>query len=210
LGVVIDMGVPHDHAWERRLQRRIRAGDDEALAAAYDEFSPYVYGIALRATGDEKAAEDVTEHVFLRLWERPGEFDPDRGPLRVLLCELARARAIGWLRQVDRHKVDRHRGVRSALDWEPVEGSAPVGPPAAKMVQDLLRSLPADQRNAIMLAYLHGLSFREVASELAIPEGAARSGIYSGLRRLAVALAAAGVTPEGRPPAPAAGAGPGG
>jgi RNA polymerase sigma-70 factor (ECF subfamily) len=186
------MGVPHDHAWERRLQRRIRAGDDEALAAAYDEFSPYVYGIALRATGEEKAAEDVTEHVFLRLWERPGEFDPDRGPLRVLLCELARTRAISRLRQ-----VGRHRAVRSALNWEPVEGSVPAGLPAAKMVQDVLRSLPADQRNAIMLAYLHGLSFREVATELAIPEGAARSGIYSGLRQLAVALAAAADTPEG-------------
>ncbi|HEU5158533.1 MAG TPA: sigma-70 family RNA polymerase sigma factor [Streptosporangiaceae bacterium] len=186
------MRVPHDHAWERLLHRRLRAGDDEALAAAYDEFAPYVYGIAVRATGDERAAEEITEHVFLRLWERPGEFDPDRGPLRVLLCELARTRAIDRLRQVGRHQA-----VRSALDWEPVEGTPPTGPPAAKTVRDVLLGLPADQRNAIMLAYLHGLSFREVATELAIPEGAARSGIYSGLRRLAVALAAAGVTPRG-------------
>ncbi|HZB29229.1 MAG TPA: hypothetical protein VE465_03585 [Streptosporangiaceae bacterium] len=66
------MGVPHDHAWERRLHRRVRAGDEKTLAAAYDEFSPYVYGIALRATGAERVAEDVTEYVFLRLWERPG------------------------------------------------------------------------------------------------------------------------------------------
>jgi len=186
------MGVPHDHAWERRLHHRLRAGDDEALAAAYDEFSPYVYGIGMRANGDEQAAEDITEHVFLRLWERPGDFDPERGPLRVLLCEMARTRAIGWLRQ-----GGRHRAVRSAISWEPATGSVPAGPPAAKMVQDVLRSLPADQRNAIMLAYLHGLSFREVATELAIPEGTARSGIYTGLRQLAVALAAAGVTPEG-------------
>lgn len=186
------MGVPHDHAWERRLHRRIRAGDDEALAAAYDEFAPYVYGIALRATGDEQAAEDITEHVFLRLWERPGEFDPERGSLRVLLCDLARSRVIRWTRE-----AAPRQGVRSAISWEPVDGAVPAGLPEAKMVQDVLRSLPADQRNAIMLAYLHGLSFREVATELAIPEGTARSGIYSGLRQLAVALAAAGVTPEG-------------
>jgi RNA polymerase sigma factor (sigma-70 family) len=196
LGVVIDMGVPHDHAWEKRLHRRLRAGEYEALAAAYDEFSPYVYGIALRATGDEMAAEDITEHVFLRLWERPGEFDPERGPLRVLLCEPARSKAIEWLRQVGpRHSM------RSAINWEPVDGAAPAAPPAAKMVQDVLSGLPADQRNAIMLAYLHGLSFREVATELSIPEGTARSGIYSGLRRLALALAAAGVTPGGPGPA---------
>lgn len=162
------------------------------MAAAYDELSPFVYGIAVRATGDQKAAEDITEHVFLRFWERPGEFDPDRGSLRVLLCDLARARAIGWLRQAGRHQA-----VASTLTWEPVAGSAPTGPPAVKTVQDVLRSLPAQQRNAIMLAYLHGLSFRQVATELAIPEGTAKSGIYSGLRQLAVALAAAGVTPEG-------------
>ena len=183
------MGVPPELAWERRVHGGLRAGDDAALAAAYDEFSPYVYGIALRATGDEQAAEDITEQVFLRLWERPGEFDPERGPLRVLLCEQARAQAIGWLRA-----AGEQRAVEPALSWEPLDGMVP---PAAKTVRDVLRSLPADQRNALMLAYLHGLSFREVASRLAISEGTARSGIYSGLRRLAVALAAAGVTPEG-------------
>lgn len=184
---------PHDQAWDRRLHSGLRAGDEQALADAYDEFAPYVYGIALRATGDEEAAEEVTEHVFLRLWERPGEFDPERGSLRVLLCDLARARSIEFLRQ-----AGRRRAVESTLTWQPIGEASPAGAPAAKTVQDVLRSLPDQQRNAIMLAYLHGLSFRQVATELAIPEGMAKSGIYSGLRRLAVALAAAGVTPGPR------------
>lgn len=175
------------------MHRGLRAGDERALAEAYDEFSPYVYGIALRATGDQEAAEDITEHVFLRLWERPGEFDPERGSLHVLLCDLARARSIEWLRQ-----AGRRRAVESTLTWEPIEGSSAAGAPAAKTVQDVLRSLPPQQRNAIMLAYLHGLSFRQVATELAISEGTAKSGIYSALRQLAVALAAAGVTPDPR------------
>jgi RNA polymerase sigma-70 factor (ECF subfamily) len=180
----------YDQAWDRRVHRGLRAGNDQALAEAYDEFSPYVYGIAVRATGDQDAAEDITEQVFLRLWERSGEFDPERGSMRVLLCDLARAKSIEWRR---------HAGLPGAIEfpWEPMEGTAPQGPPAAKAVQDVLRSLPAQQRNAIMLAYLHGLSFRQVAAELAIPEGAAKSGIHNGLRQLAVALAAVGVTPEG-------------
>jgi RNA polymerase sigma-70 factor (ECF subfamily) len=181
-----------DQTWDRRVHHGLRAGDDRALASAYDELSPFVYGIAVWATGDKGAAEDITEHVFLRLWEHPGEFDPERGSLRVLLCDLARARAIDWLRQAGR----RH-AVASTLTWEPAAESVSAGPPAAKTVQDVLSSLPAQQRNAILLAYLHGLSFRQVATELAIPEGTAMSGIYSGLRRLAVALAAAGVMPEG-------------
>jgi DNA-directed RNA polymerase specialized sigma24 family protein len=182
----------HDQAWDRRVHRGLRAGDERALASAYDELSPFIYGIAIRATGDQEAAENITEHVFLQLWERPGEFDPERGSLRVLLCDLARAQAIDWLRQAGRRNA-----VASTFIWEPVTGAAPPGPPAAKTVQDVLQSLPAQQRDAIMLAYLHGLSFRQVATELAIPEGTAKSGIYSGLRQLAVALAAAGVTPEG-------------
>jgi RNA polymerase sigma factor (sigma-70 family) len=190
--VVIEMNT-HDQAWDRRIHRGLRAGDDRALASAYDELSPFVYGIAVRATGDQEAAEDITEQVFLRLWEHPGEFDPERGPLRVLLCDMARARAIEWLR-----RAGPRQAVTAMLTWEPVSGAEASGPAgAAKTVRDVLQSLPAQQRNAIMLAYLRGLSFRQVATELAIPEGTAKSGIYSGLRQLAVALAAAGVTPEG-------------
>jgi RNA polymerase sigma factor (sigma-70 family) len=187
----------HDLAWDRRVHHGLRAGDDRALAEAYDEFSPYVYGIAVRATGDREAAEDITEQVFLRLWERPGEFDPERGSLRVLLCDVARARSIDWRRRrAGRSGVAGQFGA-AGFQWEPVDAQALSGPPAAKAVRDVLSSLPAQQRNALMLAYLHGLSFRQVAAELAIPEGTAKSGIYSGLRQLAVALAAAGVTPEG-------------
>jgi RNA polymerase sigma factor (sigma-70 family) len=186
----------HDLAWDRRVHHGLRAGDDRALAEAYDEFSPYVYGIAVRATGDQEAAEDITEQVFLRLWERPGEFDPERGSLRVLLCDFARARAIGWRRRAGQSPMA-GQSAGAGFQWEQVDASASAGPPAAKAVRDVLRSLPAQQRNALMLAYLHGLSFRQVAAELAIPEGTAKSGIYSGLRQLAVALAAAGVTPDG-------------
>jgi DNA-directed RNA polymerase specialized sigma24 family protein len=52
--------------WERDLRARLMAGDPLALAEAYDQFSPMVYGLAARVTGDRAAAEDVTQKVFLR------------------------------------------------------------------------------------------------------------------------------------------------
>jgi RNA polymerase sigma-70 factor (ECF subfamily) len=180
----------HDQDWDRHVHGGLRAGDERALAAAYDEFSPLVYGITVSATGDQTAAEGITQRVFLRLWERPEEFDPERGPLRALLCELARRQAIDWLHR------EGARQITSTLDWEPAEASA-AGSPATKMVRDALLGLPAQQRDAIMLAYLRGLSYHQVATELAIPEGTARSSIHSGLRQLATVLASAGISPGG-------------
>jgi DNA-directed RNA polymerase specialized sigma24 family protein len=53
--------------WERNLRARLMAGDPRALAEAYEQFSPMVYGLAARVTGDRAAAEDVTQEVFLHL-----------------------------------------------------------------------------------------------------------------------------------------------
>lgn len=88
--------------WERELRARLGAGDELALAEAYDQFSPMVYGLAVRVTGDRSAAEDVTQEVFLHLWQRPAAFDPDRGRLRTWLATMAHHRAVDHLRQVAR------------------------------------------------------------------------------------------------------------
>lgn len=79
----------HDLAWDVRVHSGLLAGDETALADVYDALAPLVYGIALRTTGDGAAAEELTERVFLRLWERPLEFAPQRAPLRVQLGGLA-------------------------------------------------------------------------------------------------------------------------
>ena len=78
--------------WERDLRARLMAGDPRALAEAYEQFSPMVHGLAARVTGDRAAAEDVTQEVFLHLWERPWVFDPDRGRLRAWLATMAHHR----------------------------------------------------------------------------------------------------------------------
>lgn len=73
------VGVGDD---DRRLARLLLAGDDDALAEAYDRWSPLVSGLARRVTGDATIAEDVMQEVFVHLWEHPGRYDPNRGGLR--------------------------------------------------------------------------------------------------------------------------------
>lgn len=67
---------------ECEVRDRILAGDDAALREVYDQFASFVYGLALRVIGDTRAAEDVSQDVFVAFWERPGAFDPERGSLR--------------------------------------------------------------------------------------------------------------------------------
>src|SRR4029450_2968652 len=65
--------------WDKEVCQRLVAGDEAALGELYDELSPLVYGLAARVTRDWAAAEDITQEVFVRVWENPQAFDPARG-----------------------------------------------------------------------------------------------------------------------------------
>ena len=64
-----------DRRWDREVCERLVAGDEAALGELYDELSPLVYGLAVRVTRDWAAAEDITQEVFVRVWENPRAFD---------------------------------------------------------------------------------------------------------------------------------------
>jgi DNA-directed RNA polymerase specialized sigma24 family protein len=57
--------------WDRDVCERLVAGDESALGELYDQFSSLVYGLAARVTRDWAAAEDITQDVFVRVWEDP-------------------------------------------------------------------------------------------------------------------------------------------
>ncbi|MEW9548949.1 sigma factor [Nonomuraea sp. NPDC050783] len=64
------------------LRARLAAGDLDALASAYDEHGAHVYGVAMTVTGSREHAEEVTQDVFVSLWEQPLAYDPRLGSLR--------------------------------------------------------------------------------------------------------------------------------
>ncbi|HYV60253.1 MAG TPA: sigma-70 family RNA polymerase sigma factor [Acidimicrobiia bacterium] len=173
--------------WERTTRDRLMAGDEGALNEIYDQFSSFVYGLALRVIGDARAAEDVSQDVFVTVWERPGAFDPDRGSLRTWLGTLAHRRAVDHVR---REEARRRRAIK--------EGARPQTTPdveemamalvTAERVRSALATLPDEQQRAIKLAYFGGKTYRQVAEVLGIPEGTAKSRLRLGLRRIADVL----------------------
>jgi RNA polymerase sigma factor (sigma-70 family) len=177
--------------WERDVRARLVGNDDAALAEIYDQYSSFVYGLALRVVGDARAAEDVSQDVFVGLWERPAAFDPDRGSLRTWLGTLAHRRAVDYVRREEARRRRAERDAARAVSAPDVEELA-TAMVAAERVRAALDLLPSDQRRAIQLAYFGGKTYRQVAEVLGIPEGTAKSRLRLGLRRIAEALEAQG------------------
>jgi RNA polymerase sigma-70 factor (ECF subfamily) len=179
--------------WEAAVRARLLAGEDAALGEVYDQYSSFVYGLAQRVIGDPRAAEDVSQEVFLHIWEHPEAFDPARGAMRTWLGTLAHRRSVDYIR---REEARRRRNLREAsrrpTSIPDVEEMA-TALVAAERVREALDVLPREQRQAIQLAYFEGKTYRQVAEVLGIPEGTAKSRLRLGLRRIAEALEAEGL-----------------
>jgi RNA polymerase sigma-70 factor (ECF subfamily) len=167
------------------LLHRVRAGDDLALARIYDDYSATVYGLALHITGSRGAAEEITQDVFVRLWEQPDRYDPARGGLRPWLATMARRRAVDWLRRSGRQRERVEGLVRER--WRAADRAADAAHVAVRTAVD---RLPEVNRRVLLLAYYGGLTYGDVANALGIPEGTVKSHMRTALQRLAADLAA--------------------
>jgi len=179
--------------WERSVRARLAAGDDSALNEVYEQYSSFVYGLALRVIGDTRAAEDVSQEVFLHVWEHPEAFEPSRGALRTWLGTLAHRRAVDYIRREEARRRRTQRDASRRPTTIPDVEEMATALVTAEIVRNALDVLPEDQRRAIQLAYFGGKTYREVATVLGIPEGTAKSRLRLGLRRVAEALEGQGL-----------------
>jgi RNA polymerase sigma-70 factor, ECF subfamily len=177
--------VPWVEATDALLTARLAAGDDHALAEAFDQLGPAVYGAALRVLGEWHAAQDVAQDVFVELWSHPDRYDPAVGSLRTYLTVLARRRAIDVVRSELRRIARQERNHRLTPDPGVASpGDEVEAAEAAGVVRAAVRLLPDSQREVVELAYFGGLSYREVALAVGIPEGTAKSRLRLALARL--------------------------
>jgi RNA polymerase sigma-70 factor (ECF subfamily) len=146
--------------------------------------------------GDRALAEDVTQEVFVRLWEHPERFDPSRGALRAFLLAVTHSRAVERVRSEDALRR-RHEAAARRPDLRPGEDPAQLVARSEEQhaVRAALHALPDDQRRAIEMAYYDGLSYREVAHECDEPEGTVKYRIRTGMRKMRAALRAVEVSP---------------
>lgn len=175
------------------LVAAIARRDEAAMAEAVRRHRGPVLAFALRLLGDSGRAEEISQEVFLGLWERSERFDAKRGSLRSFLMAVTHGRALDVLRS-DTARVARERrdAVRTIVPETGVEAQV-VARTVAGAVRQALAHLPEADRTAVELAYFEGYSYRTVARMLNEPEGTVKSRIRRALAKLRDLLAAQGL-----------------
>lgn len=173
---------------DTELLAQLGAGDARALEALYDRHSGLVHALALRLLGRSEEAEEITQDVFWRLWTSPADYDPGRGSLRTWLFVVTRSRCLDRIRQTRRQAA-----VASPDATDPVvhEATPEEGASLAQRrrhVKEALGSLPAEQRHAVELCFLNGLSHSEAAIRLGEPLGTVKSRVRMGIAKLKASL----------------------
>lgn len=191
----MSLEVPKDQSssWadktDEALVLALKAGNKAALGVLYDRYSRLVYTIAFRILNSGPESEDLTQEIFLNLWQKQN-YDPTRSSLARFLSTVTRSRAIDKVRSHGiRHRVF-NRLVRQAPTVDnfsiPVE-QASLGE-RSQRVREALQTLPENQREVLSLAYYHGFSQSEIAKQTNIPLGTVKYRMRQGLIKLKATL----------------------
>lgn len=165
----------------------------ESLAEVYRRHAGAVFGLARRLLVDTALAEEVVQEVFLRLWNNPDRFDPERGALRSYLLAQCHGRSVDLLRaETSRRGREERDAMRTAEAGYDLEHEV-LDLAVADRVKRAMAQLGEGEKRAIELAYLGGYSYREVAVMLGEPEGTVKSRIRAGLKKMRRDLVDAGI-----------------
>ena len=184
----------HQSQDDEGLMRLIAKGRQEALSELYDRHARLAFSLALQTTGDPASAEEITQDVFVRAWERAGQYRPDQGTVRTWLASIARHRSIDYLRRLGA------RAEGQSVSWDEIEDGpgmeVPSGSTQPEAELSMLRAevraavvqLPEDQKQALALAYFRGYTQGEIATMLGVPLGTVKTRIRLAMDKLRIAL----------------------
>ncbi|PPG55442.1 RNA polymerase subunit sigma [Rathayibacter sp. AY1E4] len=167
----------------RLLIARIAEGDTRAFSDLHDLIARDVYRVIRGVLRDPEQSREVTQEVFLEVWQRAATFDPAQASGH-LLMRMARRRAIDRVRSAEASRQRDHE--YAALSTEPeadVEARAQVRLDYAAAVA-AIRALPLIHHEILFLAYVQGFSHTEIAHALQLPLGTVKTRIRDSGQRL--------------------------
>ncbi|TNC46118.1 ECF RNA polymerase sigma factor SigK [Mumia zhuanghuii] len=179
-----DDGPPPAADAVETLMARVARGDEQAFGEVYDALAGAVFGLVRRVLRDPVRSEEVTQEVFLQVWQTAPRFDARRGRAKTWILTLAHRRAVDAVRH-DQAASDRD----ARYDWS--------GGPAYDQVADevtvrleheqvrrCLGTLTELQREAVGLAYYQGHTYAQVAVMLEANPATVKTRLRDGLIRL--------------------------
>lgn len=177
--------MTNDSNWPLYVTR-MAAGEQEALAALYDETHRLAYGLALRYLTDPAEAEEVVLDAYFHAWRSAAQFDPRRGSVLAWITMLVRSRSLDRLRSRAARRRMEEPGlpVREPVcpRSQPEEQRAAAG--RGRVLREALAGLGTPQREVLALALLEGLTQSEIARRLTAPLGTVKTRMRQGLMRV--------------------------
>jgi len=167
------------------LLRDVAAGNRAAFAEMYDRISSRVMGLVTRLLRDRAQSEEVTQEVFLEIWQQAAKFDSNKGSGMAWVLTMAHRRAIDRIRASQKsHERDLKIGIRDMeRDFDGVAESVEIRIENERVKRSMSRLTPL-QREAVILAYYGGYSHSEMADILGIPLGTVKTRLRDGMIRL--------------------------
>ena len=173
---------------DESLIRLIIKGQSTALGHLYDRYGRLVFSLAYQVIGDPASAEEITQEVFLQIWNKAGTYQSEQGKVVTWLISVARHRAIDALRR----KGARPEGHQAELNGDDetdlvdptgVEDQVELSQ-RSRAVRKAIATLPRDQQIALNMAYFKGMTHQEVADAIGEPLGTIKTRVRLAMLKL--------------------------
>lgn len=170
------------------LLQLIAQTHENALAELYDRYSRLVFSMALNAVGDAALAEEITQDVYLRIWNKASTYDPKQGKVITWIASITRYRAIDILRRMSIRPEGNRPAWAEEEDFDlpdpvDIEEEAAISQ-RKRLVRRAVRTLPPEQQTALSLAFFQGYSHSEIAEMLNEPLGTVKTRIRLAMQKL--------------------------
>ena len=184
--------LPERNAHLAGLLSRTASGDQRAFEELYRSTSAHLYGVALRIFRERSLADEVLQEAYVAIWRHAGSYDTAQGQPLTWLTAIVRNRCLDGLRKRELETVS----MDADDDHAQLDFPAPDRSPAelllqgadAQSVRACVDELEGGARQAIALAFFHGLTHAELAAHMSEPLGTVKSWIRRGLERLRLCL----------------------
>lgn len=169
------------------LLLKISQGDRQALKSLYDAIAPLLFATLVRMVRRRDVAEDLLQDSFVHIWKKAQLFDADRGSARAWLVSLTRRKAIDLIRASNREILGLGDHTE-LLEYEDEAANRGVDSETRIALARAMDVLRPEVRQAMTLCYFYGLTHEELAGELQVPLGTAKSWIKRGLAQVKLCM----------------------
>lgn len=159
-------------------------GDEQAFATLYDRVAGVVLGLARRVVRDPARAEEISQEVFVQVWQSAHRYDPAKGSAKTWILTLTHRRAVDAVRR-DQSASDREARYdwTGGADYDVVEAEVTTRL-EHEQVRRCLGALTDLQREAVTMAYYRGYTYAQVATLLKANPATVKTRMRDGLIRL--------------------------